>query len=367
MGLFDLLPPQPPRRRVALGVTAIVLVRAMLVTVYETLDDLEQGVRDTLGAHLIDEFTGATMALPLLALLASGVSRRPLRRGVWLEHTPAVAVLFISYSAAHTVGMELLRHLLRPLVQLDSVLNAPLLLLAIGRELPNDLFYVALVIASVELWQFWWHATENQRIAAERQRHFVEAQLTALRLQLQPHFLFNALNTVSATMYDDPRRADTMLGDLAELLRASLRRPHNDLVPLREELAIADRYIDLQTARFGNRLSVHRDIEDSCLGVPVPLFLLQPLLENAVRHGRVERLGSGRIVVSARYTGTLLVLDVWDDGGDEANASAGHGLGLRATRERLQLQFGERATLSSGPAEGGWRVRISLPVECAAS
>lgn len=363
MGLFDLLPPQPPRHRVALGVIAIVLVRAMLVTIYETLDDFAQGLPDTLGAHLIDEFTGAIMVLPLLALLAAGVSRRPLRRGVWLKHLPAVAALFVGYSVTHTVGMELLRHLLRPLAQLDSVLTAPLLLLAIGRELPNDLFYVALVIASVELWQFWWHATENQRIAAERQRHFVEAQLTALRLQLQPHFLFNALNTVSATMYDDPRRADTILGELAELLRASLRRPHDDLVPLREELAIADRYINLQMARFGERLSVHRDIQESCLGVAVPLFLLQPLLENAVRHGRVERLGRGRILMSARLASATLTLDIWDDGGDEANSTSGHGLGLRATRERLQLRFGDRAALISGPADNGWRVRITLPVE----
>jgi hypothetical protein len=361
MGLFDRLPPQPPRGRVALGVAVIVLVRAILVTVYEALRDLERGVHDTVSAHLIDEFTGAIAALPLLALLAAGVAHCPLRRGAWFRHVPAVAAMLLGYSVVHTVSMELLRHLLRPLAQIESALSAPSLLLAIGQELPNDLFYVALVIASVELWQFWWHATEAQRLAGERQRHFVEAQLTALRLQLQPHFLFNALNTVSATMYDDPRRADTMLGELAELLRASLRRPNDDLIPLGEELAITDRYIGLQTARFGERLSVQRDIQERCLGVPVPMFLLQPLVENAVRHGRVERLGTGRIAVTAHCADGTLTLDVWDDGGDLPGVSSGQGLGLRATRERLHLLFGDRATLSSGPADDGWRVRITLP------
>jgi two-component system, LytTR family, sensor kinase len=306
--------------------------------------------------------TAAITLTPLLVLVAIGASYWPLRRGMWLRHVLPMTGLFVSYSVIHTVTMEGLRALVRPLLGRSSPFTAESLQWSILHELPNDLFYFALLVSAVELWQFWWQATVRERNERERQRLFTEAQLTSLRLQLQPHFLFNALNTVSATMYEDTRRADSMLGDLAELLRASLRRPKNDLVPLGEELAIADHYITLQQARFGDRLTVARAIDPSCLDTLVPVLILQPLIENAVRHGRVERVGVGTVRLSATVVDGLMSLEVWDDGGESIGpASKGHGIGLQSTAERLRLLFGETASIFAGPVHDGWVVRMAIP------
>lgn len=362
MGLFDRLPPRPNARRVALWVSTVVLVRAILIAVYATLGDLQEGDHGTLARRLVDEGTSAVAALPLLAIVAWAAARWSLREGRWRGSLAPLAALFVAYSAAHTVGMETLRWLVYPLMGASRDYGVSFLMLAVGHELPNDLFYFALFVASVELWRFWWEATERERREAELQGSLAEAQLTSLRLQLQPHFLFNALNTVSATMYDDPRRADTMLGELSELLRASLRSHRSDQVSLREEVAIAERYVQLQRARFGDRLDVTFDIPDQCAAARVPVFALQPLIENAVRHGRVERLGRGTIRVTARREGDTLALEVWDDGEGTAPAQPGNGLGLRATSERLRLLYGDAASCAAGPADGGWRVRLTLPL-----
>lgn len=366
MGLFDRLPPRPRASRVALWVSAVVLVRAFLIAVYATLGDLQEGEHGTMARRLMEEGTAAVVALPLLAIVAWGASRWPLREGRWRRSLAPLAALFVGYSVARTVGMETLRWLVYPLLGASRDYDVAALALAIGHEMPNDLFYFALFVASVELWRFWWEATARERREVELQRSLAEAQLTSLRLQLQPHFLFNALNTVSATMYDDPRRADTMLGELSELLRASLRAHRSDQVPLRDEVGIAGRYVELQRARFGDRLQVSMDVADDCGAALVPVFVLQPLLENAVRHGRVERLGHGAIRVTARREGGMLVLDVWDDGDGAGPVTPGSGLGLRATAERLRLLYGDAARCVAGPADGGWRVRLTLPLQVTA-
>lgn len=367
MGLLDRLPPRPEARRVALWVTTVLLVRAILIAVYEVLGDVQDGAHGTLARRLVDEGTAAIVALPLLAVVAWGATRWPIGGGRRWRHVLPLAVLFIFYSVAHTVGMETLRWLVYPLMGHARDYGVSNMVLAVGHEMPNDLFYFALFVATLELWRFWWQATERERREAELQRSLAEAQLTSLRLQLQPHFLFNALNTVSATMYDDPRRADTMLGELSELLRASLRSHRSDQVPLRDEVGIAERYVRLQRARFGDRLRVTFDVPDDCAAAQVPVFVLQPLIENAVRHGRVERMGRGEIRVTARREAGGLALEVWDDGEGDVPKKPGNGLGLRATSERLRLLYGDAATCVAGPADGGWRVRLTLPLQATPS
>lgn len=356
------LPPRPAGRTVAFWVTTVILTRALLLTVYLVLGDLQDGDRGTFAWRFVDEMSAAVTALPVLLLTAWGAARWPLDVPAWRRHLAPLAAVFVAYSAIHTVAMELARAALYPLIGGTRDVSAPALALAIGHELPNDLFYFAIFVAGITLWRFWWRATERERVAAELQRALAEAQLTSLRLQLQPHFLFNALNTVSATMYDDPRRADTILGELAELLRASLRTAEGGEVPLREELEIAERYLRIQRERFGDRLDVRVEVPPSLGDARVPVFVLQPLLENAVRHGRVERAGRGAVRVRAAETDGRLVLEVWDDGDGAGGTPAGGGLGLRATAERLRLLHGDAAEVTAGPVADGWRVRIALPL-----
>jgi LytS/YehU family sensor histidine kinase len=133
-------------------------------------------------------------------------------------------------------------------------------------------------------------------------------------------------------------------------------------VPLSDELALLDDYAAIMAARFGDRLVLTREIEDGAAGALVPPFLLQPLVENAVRHGNAARLGSGAITVRARREGDVLRLEVEDDGGRAAVAdAAGFGMGLRTARERLALLYGDSAALAAGAVEGGFRVTAALP------
>lgn len=364
MPLLDHLPRRPAPSRIVLWASVLLLVRALLLTAYVTLGRVQVGEPPGTIGVLVDELTGAIAGLLLVVVVVPLAARWPLARGRWREQLPKLFALFIGYSTLHTLSMEMQRSLVYPLIGLVRPLDARALGLAVAHELPNDLFYYALLVAAVQLWQFWWRVSERERRETELRRALAEAELTALRLQLQPHFLFNALNTVSSTMYDDPRRADSMLGELSELLRASLRIDRTDEVPLREELEIARCYVRLQQARFGDRLQVSFDVPDDCTILRLPVFVLQPLIENAVRHGRVERHGRGVVRVMARVAGDRLSVDVWDDGGAEAPTPGG-GLGLRATAERLRLLYGDTATCSAGPDDGGWLVHLTMPARSA--
>lgn len=360
--LFAQLPPRPALSRVAFWVTVVLLVRALLLATYLVLGDIQGGMRGTIALRLVNEFSGVLTALPFLALVAWGAAKWPLTREHWGAHLLPLSVLFVVFSVGHTLAMETSRALVYPLIGRTREIGAEFLTLAIWHEMPNDLFNFATFVGAIVLWQSWWVASERERRNSDLRRSLVEAQLSALRLQLQPHFLFNALNTISSTMYEDPRRADAMLGELAELLRASLRIHQRDEVPLREEVGIAERYIRLQHERFGDRLSVTFDVEESALGVRVPVFVLQPLIENAVRYGRVEREGRGAIRVTARCVGDQLLVDVWDDGGGQVHTVSGTGLGLRSIAERLRLLHGDEAHFDAGPADGGWRARLAVPM-----
>jgi two-component system, LytTR family, sensor kinase len=354
------LPPRPGRKRLALWVLFIVGLRAVLSILYLVLGDIQAGRTDTLGYRVVCEVTGFASSLPLLFLVAAMALRWPLSGPRPWRALATQALCVLPISVLHTTLMEVTRVAAYPLIGDVREFTLRSWLLSVAHELPNDLFYVSIAVALLELWRLWWRASERERAEVELRRSLAEAQLQSLRLQLQPHFLFNALNTVSSTMYDEPARADAMLGRVAELLRVSLRTQRGDTVPLVEELEIAQAYASLQQDRFGERLTVLWEIADEVRSARVPVFLLQPLLENAVRHGGVERRGHGRITVTAHPDRDGLRLRVWDDGPGGSDI-AGGGLGLRATAERIRLLFGDAAEWVAGPVRDGWLVSIWLP------
>ncbi|MFK7742642.1 MAG: sensor histidine kinase [Planctomycetota bacterium] len=185
----------------------------------------------------------------------------------------------------------------------------------------------------------------------------------ALQAQLQPHFLFNALQTIGSTARQDgalAARQTTLLGDL---LRQTLQDDRKKLVPLCDELSLLEPYVELQKLRFGDRLAIHYAIPDELLGVPVPDLLLQPLVENALHHGIERRPGAGSVTIAARSHGGKLELSVQDDGvGCEGDASA-DGIGLGTTRSRLAGLFGDAADLRVAAApEQGTVVTVVIPM-----
>jgi two-component system LytT family sensor kinase len=200
---------------------------------------------------------------------------------------------------------------------------------------------------------------------ARLERDLVEARLQGLRAQLQPHFLFNALNTISAFTETDPPTARRLMGQLGSLLRATLAHANRPLVTLGEELTFLDDYLAIESARFEGRIAVTVDATDGILGRQVPGFVLQPLVENAIRHGVAPRLSGGRVEVTAAKAGTTVLLRVRDDGlGLPEGWSVGThaGVGLRNVASRLEHIYRRKDLLTVTPRpEGGVEVTVTVP------
>ena len=206
---------------------------------------------------------------------------------------------------------------------------------------------------------------KNEEIrAAQLEGKLIEAELKALREQLKPHFLFNTLNTISVLVRDGKNEmAVTLLARLGSLLRMSLDGTHKNETTLRVEMDFLERYIEIQKARFPDRLTVAISIDEEALGVPVPWLILQPIVENAILHGVAPKSGPGRVDILGRVENGSLHLEVLDDGpGLPENRRVVEGTGLANTRERIAKLYGGagRMTLSGRPT-GGISVEIILP------
>ena len=219
-------------------------------------------------------------------------------------------------------------------------------------------------------WSVLYVGLKHQRaLQAERERALraealaQSSRLQALRYQLNPHFLFNALNGISTLVVSDRKNeAATMIARLADLLRGTLDRPEGDVVPLSTELELVRRYLDVEQSRLGDRLRVEMAIDGDALKARVPALLLQPLVENAVRHAVAPREEGGRIAIGAARHDGRLRLTVEDDGPGLSPSSRDDGVGLSNTRERLVHTYGDRHTLALERAEpSGLRVKIDLP------
>ena len=207
---------------------------------------------------------------------------------------------------------------------------------------------------------------ERERRAAELEASLSSAKLQALRMQINPHFLFNTLNSIAALVYINPRAADEMLGDLSGLLRRSFDSMEEQEVTLAQELEFIGAYLNIEQRRFGERLRVEQRIPDELREALVPALLLQPLVENAIRHGIEPQREPGFISIEARREGNQLNLIVRDNGrgvpGADGNSSARRGIGLPNTQARLHGLYGTEQSFSFGKAETqGCQVDIRLP------
>lgn len=208
-------------------------------------------------------------------------------------------------------------------------------------------------------------SSEVQRERLERR--FTEARLNALRMQLDPHFLFNALNTISSQVERDPRLARTMIEHLGDLLRLSLESRDREEIPLAEELAFLDHYLAIQRIRFRDRLTIETQVDPDVAYTLVPGLLIQPLVENAIRHGISSRATGGTVTVSAHRVGTRLRIRVVDDGVGlplDWSSATSAGLGLSLTRDRIAGLYpdGLSGLDVRRRAEGGTEVEVSLPL-----
>jgi two-component system LytT family sensor kinase len=212
---------------------------------------------------------------------------------------------------------------------------------------------------------------EQDQLAQELRLQSSKSELKALRAQINPHFLFNALNAIASLIHTDPARADEAVEQLAEVFRYTLRRSDSEWAPLDQELTFARAYLDVEQARFGQRLTATIDSDPVSPAPLVPSMLLQTLLENAVKHGVSQERGPGRIAVIVRTTADQITIEVRNTGPSVITDKApsrpgqrdGEGFGLRSVRERLQGHFGDRAsfTLTRDGAAAMTVARIVMP------
>ena len=211
---------------------------------------------------------------------------------------------------------------------------------------------------------------ERERLAAQLElratqleSELTKATLSALKMQLHPHFLFNALNAIVVLVRQRRvEEADAMLTNLGELLRQTLAGWETQEVPLRREMELINLYLDIQRVRFQDNLTVEMNLSPATLNALVPSLLLQPLVENAFRHGVSKTSAAVRIELKSNLRGSTLELQVRDDGPGISEGSSGNGVGLRNTRARLQQLYGERQSLRlDGVAGGGAIVTVLLP------
>jgi LytS/YehU family sensor histidine kinase len=228
----------------------------------------------------------------------------------------------------------------------------------------NNLFFYWLQAGVAHAIVFSARERKRERMAAELERELTRAELDALKSKLHPHFLFNTLHSISALVHLDPDAADRMIARLSELLRQVLVHAATQEVPLSEELHGLRPYLEIEQVRFGDRLCVVENVDKDTLEAMVPHLVLQPLVENAVRHGIAPRAAPGRVTIAARREGDMLRLSVCDDGvGLRAGAGAETGgLGIATTQARLRRLYGVHQALTLGPSpEGGVATSLMVP------
>jgi signal transduction histidine kinase len=338
-------------------------VAALLMFAYEYLDRVARQESVNPLVPLIEEGTGVLNA-GLLYFAVRWLARRlPVTRDGWAATMPLHAVALLAFSLTHTTMNWLSREALFRAAGLGDY-DYGLMPVRYAMELPIDIILYTVFVVST------W--TGDRRDAArqsalDRERleaRLAQARLQNLQLRLHPHFLFNALNTISSVMYQDPVAADTMLARLSELLRHALRTAELQEVPLAVELEALDHYLALLDARFGGDFVCTREVGAAAAAALVPSLVLQPLVENAVRHGGLAHAGQGRVALRIAREADRLVVQVDDDGPGAAGGRdvLHEGTGLGATAERLRLLYGDADAVTAGNLDGGgFRVTLRLP------
>jgi two-component system LytT family sensor kinase len=311
----------------------------------------------------------------LLTPAVFSVARRwPFARSTGAGRLLRSFLIHVPLSLAFTAAALFLSHVLYDLLKYAKVSDLDVWLhsLRFTSFLKDFPLYWSTLVAANVLSSFK-ALREKERLAAhlELERSQLDsslrqAQLDALRMQLNPHFLFNTLQTISVLMMDDTTSANHMLVRLSDLLRSTLRTSVSALKPLREEIAFLRAYLEIEQIRFADRLCVQWNVQAGTELALIPTLLLQPLVENSVRHGIARVATRGSITITATAAENTLQLSVADTGpgiSEEYDSAFGHGIGLTNTRKRLkQLYPDHRMEIIAGP-QGGFEVQIEIPLQ----
>jgi len=344
------------RRRLRSGLTIFGFFTAagLLMFGYRYLEYVAN--RETVSAwdpFINEVFTGAWTAAALFPLVLRFARRYPPGRAN-LERVPLHIAALLTYSAAHTTLLWFFRRLLYPLFGLGHY-DYGIMIARYPMEFSHDVVVYCVMVSIIYLF-------DRQVRAAQLEAKLASARLENLRLQLQPHFLFNALNTISAVMYEDPRRADAMISRLSELLRSTLTDSEAQEVPLEREISTLGLYLDIMRQRFEDKLQVDVEVTAEVRQALVPHLLLQTLVENSIKHGSDPDSHAVTVRVTADREGSATRMRVRDHGRGLANGRLPKGTGLSNTAERLEKLYGAGHRLEfENCRDGGLAVTVAVP------
>lgn len=328
---------------------------------YHYLDDLARGMAGTALPRFIEEMTGAYSAAIVIPIAIWILRRFPFTRRGWPLALTAQLGGLIFYTIAHTTLMAISRAVLFPLAGLGRY-DYGIMTYRYPMEASHDAFIYAMVVGFAYVFERLRQAREAEVRAAELQARLAHSQLENLKLQLHPHFLFNTLNAISSVMYEDIEKADTMMAQLSDFLRLVLDSSGVHEVPLERELIVEQMYVDIMKTRLDTRLNLSIDVDPALRRAAIPFMLLQPLLENSIKHGLLSDSSALDIEIRARRMGGATVIAVRDNGrGLRANAATERH-GLANVRERLAHMYGDAASFAIAPArDAGTEVTLSIP------
>lgn len=351
------------RSRVGTAVLLIALFTAigLLFFSYYVLDDLARHQTGTALPRFIEEMTGAYTALVVLPIAIWTARWVPFGPRTWPLALLVQLGGMIVYTVVHTTLMAITRGIIFPLAGLGAY-DYGIMTYRYPMEASQDAIIYAIVAGFVYVFGRLRQAREAELRAADLQTRLARMQLENLKLQLHPHFLFNTLNAISSVMYEDVAKADAMIAQLSDFLRLVLDSSGVHEVPLERELTVERMYVDIMKTRLESRLSLKLDVDPTLRDAAVPFMLLQPLLENSIKHG----LGPGRealdIAITARRTGDATVIAVRDNGVGLHENGTGERHGIGYVRSRLAHMYGDAAALAIAPANGGGtEATVSLP------
>lgn len=285
----------------------------------------------------------------------------------WLRAVATHAIAALAFSVLHAAIMLAVRAVLWPEIRTMPAGEA---IAFAQRHYLNNLDWTLVTYAAVVGLSYaldYYHEAQARALkAAQLETRLVEARLKTLEAELHPHFLFNTLHAISTLVHADPEAADRMICRLSDLLRLTFDRSGSASVTFKEELEFLQKYLEIEQIRFQDRLSVRFDIDPELLDVEVPRLILQPIVENAIKHGLAPKAGPGLVQISARRRDGSLWVEVRDNGvglSGIARTRFTDGVGLSNTRARLECLYGGRYRLDFSEDPGGLAVQLSIPVQ----
>ena len=357
-----------------LALLPVAVVFAMLTAGQSWLYERHMPRHDTIWINFLAYLVLVAYWLAIAPIVAHVVRAFPLGPGVYVNYISIHVATIVSLGAAYMVylwaaNMYVIRFLgpyTFAYIPLHNWLRE-----SGTTAVSNAIFRYYIPVAAIGYVGFYRDLSRRRELrAANLENELGKAKLQMLRMRLQPHFLFNTLNSISELMHQNVKEADRMLVLLGELLRIILQNAEGEeYVPLHVELNHLNKYLEIEKVRFRERLSVRYEIEPECLDLEVPYLLLQPVAENAVKHGASQRSSGGRVAVMARCSQQEMILTIEDNGPGFAEGQAGgegFGMGVRHTRARLRELYGGHGEIGIKNTPQGVRVVISIPKRAAA-